>query len=145
MPLIVLGGLLGLGALAALRFQKVAVQVQSAPQGASVSLDGRKVGVTPLKLSLPRPARGILKLEAADHVPVTHELLPGEKNLDFILEPLPKPILAPVVQASPRSDEDKEPQAQVKPKLPPTRSRAQKTSPPRKEGKSKGDVFDQIR
>ena len=43
------------------------VPIDSTPPGASVFLDGRPIGITPLKASIDRDDAGVLRLELAGH------------------------------------------------------------------------------
>jgi hypothetical protein len=43
------------------------VPIESTPPGASVFLDGRPLGITPLKASIDRDDAGVLRLELAGH------------------------------------------------------------------------------
>jgi serine/threonine-protein kinase len=73
--------------------QRVAVQVTSEPPGAAVTVDGRRVGVTPLRISLPE-ASTRLGLHLAGYARVTRVIQPHPGlTVAVPLQPAPRPGL----------------------------------------------------
>jgi CheY-like chemotaxis protein len=112
------------------------IGIRSSPMGATVSLDGRSRGKTPLELTLAKPLQGSLKVELAGYEPQTHILKPGESSLAFTLKAVPPPPEPPPVV---------EPAPEPEPVPPPQAPKAKKPAPKAPSSKSKGDVFDQLR
>ena len=125
------------GALGAFRSRWVDVAVNTRPTGAMVSLDGIAQGVTPLRLRVPDPPRGTLKLEFPGHLSGQVELRPGDRNLEVELRPLPAPVDAqPMLAASPTERLAAPPKAPAAPAPRPRPAAAART------GK---DIFDPLR
>ncbi|WP_005035934.1 DUF4388 domain-containing protein [Holophaga foetida] len=145
LPILAACGLLGVVALAALPFRKVSIRVQSVPAGATLSLDGQRLGSAPMLMKVPRPLRGTIRAEAVGYAPLIRELKDGDKELDLVLEPLPKPP-PPVAEADPEPEpEPEEPPASRTPRVRQKRKPTRQASPPPARAGRRGDVFDQVR
>ncbi len=132
--LVVLGLLAGTGWL--LFPRTVVLEVLSTPLGATVDLNGRALGVTPLHLDLPSPPQGTLTLQRSGYQSLEHTLRPDDHSLNLALQalPPPPPVLAPdpVVTPTPTRLEKAPPKTKLKPRQDP------KSLPTR-------DIFDQLR
>jgi hypothetical protein len=62
------------------------LEVNSAPAGADVVLDGKFQGTTPLKIKVGKGQGKLLRLEKGGYQPRTQEIKPGDRNLLVVLE-----------------------------------------------------------
>jgi hypothetical protein len=114
----------------------VAVEIQSSPSGATVSLDGAFRGTTPLRLTLPSPPKGTLTLTLPGHQPYQRALQPADRRLSCILQASPVPVVmpsfAPADLSIPTGARKLSPKTKAKP-------RHESPTP------SRSDIFDQLR
>ncbi|MBP1628811.1 MAG: response regulator [Holophagaceae bacterium] len=145
LPLLAIPVLLGVAALAALPFRKVSIRLRSIPAGAALSLDDRRLGQAPLVLELRKPVRGTLRAEVEGYQPLARQLQEGDKDLELVLEPLPKAIV-PVIETPPPPVAEPEAPSSEPVLRPRGKRKAVKLTPaaPTRPGK-RGDVFDQLR
>lgn len=134
--LFTVASLLIVGSLgAAVLSRKKEIEVSTRPVKASISLDGRPCGDSPLTLSL-RKVEGMLRVEAPGYLPAVHQLSSDERRLDIVLEPMPK---APADKTGTQEDTQTEP---AHANLHANHAHKEK---PKAEKKAKGDIFDQVR
>jgi len=108
----------------------VEVDVQSSPTAAAIHLDGKAIGMTPLRLKLPNPPQGSLTLLLPGYQPYRHQLESRDRSLSCTLQAVPPPPEPTVSSESPT------PTAIPRAK---SRKRFEAQTPP------KSDIFDQLR
>jgi hypothetical protein len=79
------------GAAAEGTAQSVEIEITSLPRGASVQVDGKSIGVSPLHAELPTGKPAEVTVSSEGYAPMTKQIVPGAENepLRFKLEPLP--------------------------------------------------------
>ena len=120
--------------------RRVAVEVLSTPLGAAVDLNGRGVGMTPLRLDLSGHPQGTLTLSRPGYRPLAYALLPTDRSLNLVLVALPTPAQSPV-SMTPSEPAERLTPAQAKVATSKAKPQSRKEAP----APARSDIFDQLR